>query len=288
MRILQKISFLVIGFYYLLLISTIILPKFASIDTAWTVGFMISVARLYFSPIAAVALLLVIISSYFLYKKEGIKPSIGRIVIFIVLAILPTIQTMQVITLVNQSAQISQQLSAIYTDMIPDTTRGQLHTPSNETQRLLAKDFELYFTEAKKDGTYYVEIYKQKGENVDKYGQAVRSYLKDPRNVGMIFYPNTYIQFYGSTVGNEDQEQGSKSCVSMGWITDIDIGADPMSKIYDEFLGDTELVVYQYNSSQYFKMHLRKGNSCSIIDFAKMPANYTLDTIIEIAKSLTK
>ncbi len=289
----KRISWVVIGIYYALFVAKIVLPRLVQVDVSWALGFYISGIILSASPIAVLALILVCFSLYLSYKREMIKPRVIVVVLIVVSSILPIKFTLQSIQWFNQSRQIQNQISAIYTDEIPASTSAQLYTPNDITKGLIEKDFEPHFTEAKKDGSYYISIYKKKGEKVDNFGRGVRSYLKDPQNRGLIMYPRTHIQFYGSTVGNDDQKQGSKNCISIGSLMDImDIGfvttdaENGINKIYEEDFGDTKLAVYQFRTSPYFKVNLKKGDSCSVVDFANMPADYTFEKIIEISKSM--
>ncbi len=293
MKIIKKISLAILGIYYILVVARIILPQLVQIDVSYAIGFVFGIYILYASPVAVLAIILICLSLYLSYKREALKPSILFLVVLIILSYLPIKFTFQFVQLFNQSRQISAQISAIYTDEIPVSMSAQLYIPNATTVNLIDKDFEPYFTEAKKDGTYYVNIYKKRNEKIDAFGQAVRSFLKDPSNVGLIFYPNSYIQFYGSTIGNDTQKHGYKNCISIGSIMDIgfDISdaENGIHKVYEENLGDTKLTLYQLKiPNVYYKANFKRGDSCSVIDFSNMPGGYTLEKIIEISKSFAR
>ncbi|MDO8566976.1 MAG: hypothetical protein Q7R58_02385 [bacterium] len=295
MKIVKNISLVLLGIYYTLIVARIVLPLLVQTDLSWGIGFFFGVIILYASPIAIVALILICLSLYLSYKKYAAKPSIIFIIILVILSILPIRFTSQAISSFNQSRnqlrQLSAEMSTIYTDEIPASTSAQLYALNDATQNLIGEDFEPYFTEAKKDGTYYIAIYKRNGK-IDYYGEAVRSYLKDPFDRGVIFYPSSYIQFYGSTIGNDNQALGSENCISSVDIELIDIGLG-VDKIYEENMGDTTLMLYQRINQQSaapstYKASIKKGDSCSVIDFVGMPDSYTVQKIIEISKSIIR
>ena len=284
----NKILVALLGSYYILFVAKIVTPLIP-IGSSWMIGLLFSAIVLYASPVAVVTIILICLSPYISYKKYGTRPSIIFIIILVTLSILPVIFTSQIIQSIIQQRQLSVQTAAIYTDKIPASTNTQLYTPNNTIQNLIGGDFEPYFTEAKKDGTYFIAIYKKRNEKANNSGQSIGSYLKDPNSRGVIFYPDTYIQFYGETTGYDPRKIGVTECPAPASIMNIyglTDGLNGIKTVYEESVGDTKLTVYQLKDGPWYKSNIRKGDSCSVIDFFYI--DYSKEKIIEISKSLMR
>lgn len=113
MKAIKKISIAVLGIYYLLFITRIVLPQLVQIDVSWAIGLFFSIILFYASPLAVLAIILICTSLYLSYKRETIKPRVIFVIVLLALSILPTIATVQFVKMIIQSKQYSGQVSKI-------------------------------------------------------------------------------------------------------------------------------------------------------------------------------
>lgn len=275
----------IIAFYYLISLGIAFVPSLVAPDIQYPILMILSLLILMLAPLV---LLCVIVLTYRRFKsyRSGVAPLKPTIIALLLLvSIIPALQIKNLIGFGNDIHQFNQQIDAAYSNTIPDATNTYLLIPTTETEQYIFKAYEPYFTEARTDGTMYVKYYKNKDEK-----KVERSLSRAYATNYNFLYPRSYIKIQGR-LNSEGQTVADKplTCSSLAYLGGE---YEQCFDIKEEVLMNGNVTLVMKKSTQdhenFYSIRLQTTQGYTDIDFAEPPESVSVDTMLQIARSMVQ